>query len=212
MKDFLRDTLWLPITRMSGLTNKHPVYGAIVVIVTYFLLDISLMEYDSPIGSPTATGGVILALVIFFIIHVYNAIQGDDSPKIKKRNTLSFISLAAFAILVVITYDTLVAKTFPTIFQGYPMVNVIMIVLIAPILEELAYRHLLYGRWAKDKYGPIKGLLIVGLLFIITHPITGLGGFVLYWLPTLLFFSVYDVGGIYPAILAHMIFNIVALM
>ena len=82
---------------------------------------------------------------------------------------------------------------------------------MAPVMEELSFRYLLYDRWAKPRFGTVKAVLLTGFLFVICHPVGNINAMILYWIPTLAFYLVYDSFGLYGSIVAHMIYNFVAL-
>lgn len=196
------------IEKLGINANQVPIYGAILTVVTYFLLDYQFINPYESHKLPEVMGGVSIALLLFTVIYFLPAIKENRS----KSTVFKFLMLVMVAIVFTIAYKPIVGSLLPSIFSGYKFSNVVLIVIIAPILEELAFRYLLYDKWAKPKFGTWKAVLMVGLMFVITHPIVNMNGFALYWLPTLLFFSIYDLGGIYPAILAHMLFNIIAIL
>ena len=206
----LRDS----IASLSERMNQYPIYGAILVIITYFMIDNTFIGSLLPKRVPNSIiiVSMIMVLGLLFIVYVSQVIRNTRDAKLKRYAMVGFLVTTLIAIAFTFGYDTVIAKLLPTLFQRYTKAKVLIIVVIAPILEELAYRYLLYDKWAKPKLGTFKAVLIVGIVFIVTHPITNMSGLLIYWLPTLFFFSVYDLGGLYPTILVHMIFNIIALM
>lgn len=198
-----------PIRKIGDNANQKPLYGALVVIATYFIFDAQFMDPYRKVQMPELLVGVIISIALFAVIYLAPQLETTQN---RKRTLLPFIILSVLTLSITLGYDVIMPKLLPHIFEGYKIGNVVTVVIIAPILEELAFRYLLYDKWARPKFGKLKGILLISLVFIITHPIMNMTGFALYWLPTLFFFSVYDLGGIYPAILAHMLFNILAIL
>lgn len=208
-----------PIVTIGENMDKVPIYGALVSIIIYFIIDYSLMNPN--VESPTSVIilSVLIALGILFLSYVIPLQkQTKDNPKTSGRFKTRLLNLPIpFIILVIVSLTFVIFYEWyrgilPTLITGYPKSQVITMLIVAPILEELGYRHFLYGKMAKPDYGRVKGMLLIGLVFIITHPITSVAGFALYWLPTLLFFITYDGWGLYTSIALHICFNLIALL
>jgi membrane protease YdiL (CAAX protease family) len=117
----------------------------------------------------------------------------------------------AFAIL----YSALILKPHQKdIAEGFGVVpvQVLLIVIMAPISEELCFRGMLYGG-LREKLPRVAAALIGGLIFGGLHAITGITA-----VPPLIFFGfllslLYEkTGSIVPGILLHMLNNSVALL
>jgi len=115
------------------------------------------------------------------------------------------------------------ASNVETLEQGwanYPFITLMMVVVLAPIYEELLFRRILFRRLWQAGY-PLLGMVISGFLFAFVHEVPGTtnNGF----FGTLLLWSVYTTMGVafawiyqhtgtlYAAIAAHSLNNAVAL-
>lgn len=200
--------------------QKHPLYTAMSLIILYFIYDSYLLHLYDDSATTLAWIGLALVYVIFYLYYVHGYVvnclpkRRHDHPdewKYPRRN-----ALLGYALLILITLSGAIGysywvKAFPGIDSAYYPSQVILLVLIAPMMEELCFRYFLYDRWAKPRFGVWKGILLTGLLFVVCHPVSDLRGILLYWAPTICFYFVYDSFGLYGAIAAHMIFNFVAL-
>jgi membrane protease YdiL (CAAX protease family) len=117
----------------------------------------------------------------------------------------------AFAIL----YSALILKPHQKdIAEGFGVVpvQVLLIVIMAPISEELCFRGMLYGG-LREKLPRVAAALLGGLIFGGLHAITGISA-----VPPLIFFGfvlslLYEkTGSVVPGILLHMLNNSVALL
>ncbi|MGT2772296.1 CPBP family intramembrane glutamic endopeptidase [Streptococcus marimammalium] len=87
----------------------------------------------------------------------------------------------------------------------------VMIVLAAPIMEELLFRKFLPYYLFKDK--PTLGLVVGGLLFTLFHMPTDFGSFIIYGLmSSVLTFVVYKTKRIEYSILLHFFNNLIAFL
>jgi len=115
------------------------------------------------------------------------------------------------------------ASNVETLSQGwlnYPFVTLMMVVVLAPIYEEVLFRRILFRRLWQAGY-PLLGMLLSGFLFAFVHEVPGTtnNGF----FGTLLLWFVYTTMGVafawiyrhtgtlYAAIAAHSLNNAVAL-
>ncbi|MCU9533994.1 CPBP family intramembrane glutamic endopeptidase [Streptococcus sp. CSL10205-OR2] len=91
-----------------------------------------------------------------------------------------------------------------------PMVIMfVMIVLAAPVMEELLFRKFLPHYLFKNR--PTLGLIVGGILFALFHMPTNLGSFIIYGLmSTALTFVVYKTKRIEYSILLHFVNNLIA--
>lgn len=198
------------LAKLGSELLTRPIFGGIVIIIAYFLLDSALMPKYAEVPDSMLYVGVIYAIAILFIVHIRHI---EYKTKNMKKIAYAMTAIIGLSLLAIIFYyQDIIIAIFPTLYKGYPKAQIVLICMIAPILEELAYRHLLYGKWAKQKWGMWKGAIIIGVIFVIMHPITNMSGFALYWLPTILFFIAYNEMGLCWSIVVHMIFNIIALL
>lgn len=216
LKKFIRKRIISPINKNHIFFQAHPIFAGLIIIVTYFLLDLYMVAADVP--DYFGYMGLGFALLFLYIGYVHtivdNNISGDIKLTKKRKQYIffGFVILTVLTSIITVGYNSIIAEFIPSIFKNYFKSQVILLIVIAPITEELAFRYFLYDKWAKERFGVIKGMLIVGTIFVLTHPITTIEGFALYWLPTLFFYLIYNNYGLYASIIAHMIFNIVAMM
>jgi membrane protease YdiL (CAAX protease family) len=91
-------------------------------------------------------------------------------------------------------------------------IQILLIVIAAPISEEVCFRGMLYGG-LRERLPPLGAALIAGLIFGGLHALTGVTA-----VPPLIFFGfvlalLYEkTGSIWPCILLHMLNNSVALL
>jgi membrane protease YdiL (CAAX protease family) len=91
-------------------------------------------------------------------------------------------------------------------------IQILLIVIAAPISEEICFRGMLYGG-LREQLPPLGAALIAGLIFGGLHALTGVTA-----VPPLIFFGfvlalLYEkTGSIWPCILLHMLNNSVALL
>lgn len=202
--------------------QKHPVGNAFLILAVYWVMDSQLLNVFEDIGSWPAVLGISMTLMIFYLYYVLGYIlgyqgegDGHDVPQ-SIKNRKKYV-MGMFSVLIILTiaiplgYDKIITKWLPAIDTVYYPSQVLLLVCIAPIMEELVFRYFLYDRWARIKYGTVKGILATGFIFVICHPVSDLNSIILYWVPTLLFYLIYDSFGLYGSITAHILFNLIAL-
>lgn len=208
------------LTKNYKFFQKHPIYTALSLITLYFIYDIYLLNLYNDSATKLAWLGLALVYVIFYVYYIHGYVvnclpkRRRDQPedwKHPRRNVLiGYVLLIIITLVGAISYPYWI-KAFPGVESAYYPSQVILLVLIAPIMEELCFRYFLYDRWARLRFGVWKGILLTGFLFVICHPVSDLRGVLLYWAPTICFYFVYDSFGLYGSIAAHMIFNFIAL-
>lgn len=200
--------------------QEHPICTAVILLILYFIMDDVLLDVKENAKTETIFLCLFITLAVFYSCYVMGyqtgAYQrGKDIPIFirhqKRYMTWMFWILTILTGIISLGYDEIITRWMPNLNNVYYPSQVLLLVLIAPIIEELAFRYFLYERWALKKYGTIVGVLITGLLFVICHPVTGMDSMILYWIPTLLFYLIYDSFGIYGSIAAHILFNFIAL-
>ena len=200
---------------------SHPTTLATGLFVLYLTADATLLNTSrAPDGKYTVIY-LGLALGLFFTAYVLPYWNGKrrratkDIPsgiKNKKRFvTVTYFITAAIAITASMLYHQMGDDLLPSLSSTYYESQVNVLVLVAPIMEELIFRYVLYDMWARARFGKVKGILLSGAIFVVCHPVTGLEGLVLYWIPTILFYVIYEEFGLYGSILSHAIFNFIAL-
>lgn len=201
--------------------QKKPFWTGMSLIILYFLMDAYLLDTGEELK--TITLGLCLggSLGLFYLYYVHGRLFGPerkdtkDIPsfiKNKKRASgIGFLILLLISVLLFIGYDPIATDWFSSLGETYYRSQLTLLLLIAPMIEELAFRYFLYDRWARRKYGVVKGILLTGLIFVICHPVGNIQSIILYWVPTLVFYMIYETFGLYGSITTHMIFNFVAL-
>ena len=206
--------------KRKTLLGSHPVFSGLFIFLVYLIMDDALLNVSKNAGAGLSTGCLLLTLVIFYIFYVSgyasgHPLQGEDVPACINRKKSyviwMFRVMTVLTVIIPLSYDEIITKWMPNLDVVYYPSQVFLLVLIAPILEELTFRYFFYDQWAKQKFGVVKGILIVGFLFVICHPVGNLNGLLTYSVPTLLFFLMYDSCGLYGSIAAHVIFNFIAL-
>ena len=113
----------------------------------------------------------------------------------------------AYAVLIGQPHQENIAKAF-----GVPAVQVLLIVIAAPICEEVCFRGMLFGG-LRERLPRFAAALISGAIFGALHATTGISA-----VPVLIVFGfalalLYEkTGSIIPGILLHMLNNSVALL
>lgn len=204
-----------------SLVQMNVKLSMLILIVIYFLLDYMMMSKADEMSR--------IAVVIFTMLApsmLYSYYAGDyhrglfpkggtDMPvfvKNKKKYALiGWMLITGYAVLFLILEPVIVPRFFKVVDETYHSSQLALLLIIAPIMEEIVFRYLLYDRWLRKKWGWFWGFLAASFVFVICHPITNVHALVIYWVPTVLFFLVYHEFGIYGSILMHMIYNIMAL-
>lgn len=203
--------------------HKRPILNGILILAIYWVMDDLLLNVTDHVDKWQIILSLGMTLMIFYLYYVLGyifdcypaALEYKDIPsnvKNRKKYVMTmFYLLLVLTITIPLGYDTIITKWIPILNQTYYPSQVLLLVCIAPILEELVFRYFLYDQWARIKYGPIKGMIVTGFLFVICHPVTDINSMILYWVPTILFYLIYDSFGLYGSILAHILFNLIAL-
>lgn len=205
----------------KSLVQSNPKLSTFVLIVTYFLLDYVMM--DSAENTPMWLSVVFVLLAVSTLFSFYvNDYQRGLGPKdgtdvpafVKNRQKYTLMGWAVigiWGILFLILEPIVVPKFFEMVDTTYHQSQIILMLFIAPVMEEIAFRYLLYDRWLRKKLGWLGGFLVASLIFVVFHPVTNAHALIIYWAPTLLFFLVYHEFGLYGSILMHMIYNMMAI-
>lgn len=201
----------------------YPVTAAVILIAAYFIMDMYLLGVSEEVETKTQALCLAGVLSVFYLFYVHQKLfrrkkqKGNDLPGFiadKYQNLyviLGFLVLTGLSAVLFFGYGTITTDWFPKLGDEYYQSQILLLVLMAPVMEELSFRYLLYDRWAKPRFGTVKAVLLTGFLFVICHPVGNINAMILYWIPTLAFYLVYDSFGLYGSIVAHMIYNFVAL-
>lgn len=209
------------VKKPVSIVQKNPKLTILVMVVTYFMLDYLMMDADFELHMGFIIGFTLLAISTLYSYYGFDyhreiyPVGGTDVPgfiKNKKRFVLiGWIVIAVWGILLLVFEPILVPKFFPVLDSTYSESQIMLMVFIAPVMEEITFRYLLYDRWLKRKWGWFLGFLASSLIFVLCHPVTDLHSAVVYYVPTILFFLIYRECGLYGSILMHMIYNMIAI-
>lgn len=207
--------------KKKSLVQSNPKLSTFTLIVTYFLLDYVMMDMAQETPMWLSVIFVLLAASTLFSFYVNDYQRGlgprdgTDMPGFVKNKaryaTIGWLVITGWGILFLILEPLVVPKFFEVMDTAYHQSQIILMLFIAPVMEEIAFRYLLYDRWLRKKLGWLGGFLVASLIFVVFHPVTNAHALIIYWAPTVLFFLVYHEFGLYGAILMHMIYNMMAI-
>ena len=205
----------------KSLVQSNVKLSMLILIVMYFLLDYMLVDQAAEMNYVWVIMFTLLAPSMLYSYYTGDCHKGlfpkggTDIPmfvKDKKKYALTgWAVITGWAVLFLITEPFVVPRFFKMLDETYYSPQLALFLVIAPIMEEIIFRYLLYDRWLRKKWGWFWGFMAASLVFVICHPITNMHALVIYWLPTLLFFIVYHEFGLYGSIAMHIIYNLVAL-
>lgn len=205
----------------KSLIQSNVKLAALVLVASYFVLDYLMMETPQDLHIVLTVLFTLLApstLYSFYVNDYQRGIgptDGLDMPKFvknrKKYATFGWLAITIWGIILLIIEPIVVPRFFPILNKTYLEPQIMLMIFIAPVIEEIIFRYLLYDRWLKKKCGWFFGFVIASFIFVICHPVTNAHALVIYWVPTILFFVVYSEFGLYGAIMVHMIYNMMAL-
>lgn len=193
-------------------TRKHPILSGIAIIVLFYIFDTYASQNVNVIDNTVYALIIITMLYIFYMTYMKTKLASETlTPRLRKVNLISFAILSVVSIVAFLFYDTIFGTLLPNLYAGYNKSQILLWILVTPVSEELVFRYLFYDKWALSKFKKPIAMLIVAVFFVILHPVTDVPSFIMYFLPTLLLFMSYDMGGIYASIAVHMIFNTLSL-
>ena len=209
------------VKKPKSLVQSNPKLTVLVLIVTYFLLDYMMMETTEDLNRILVVIFTLLAPSMLYSYYVYDyqreiyPIGGSDVPKFIKNKkdytVIGWIILTIWGILLLIAEPFVVPEFFPVLDSTYHQSQIMLMLFVAPVMEEIIFRYLLYDRWLRRKWGWFWGFVAASFVFVICHPVTNMHPLIIYWIPTLLFFLVYHEFGLYGAMVMHMIYNMMAI-
>lgn len=207
--------------KLKSLVQSNIKLALIMMIVIYFLLDYMMMECADEM-----TRGLIIIFTLlapsslygYYVFDYQREIYptgGSDVPKYvknkKKYVTFGWLAITIWGILFMILEPVTVPRFFTMLDSNYYESQILLMLFIAPVMEEIIFRYLLYDRWLRQKWGWLWGCVAATFVFVICHPVTDFNSFVIYWAPTVLFFAIYHEFGLYGSIVIHMIYNMMAI-
>lgn len=214
-------TVWKNRKNIPSLVQAYPFYAAVILIALYFLLDYVMINVQWEIPLPlTAIFACLgpVCLYYFYAVDYRKGVFPNDGTDIpvfvknkKKYAACGWTILFLWGNLLLSAGYFLVPEVFPALEQTYYWSQLALFLYIAPIMEEITFRYLLYDRYFRRKWGWLPAFLLVSLIFVLCHPVTDLHSLIIYYVPTILFFLVYHEFGLYGSIIIHMLYNFVAL-
>lgn len=204
-----------------SLVQRNPKLCTMIMIVMYFLLEYLMVENTESMDRILIIIFTMLApsmLYSYYVSDYHRGINpqgGTDMPKFvknkKKYAIIGWIGITIWGVLFLIFEPVVVPKFFKLLDNTYYGSQIMLMLYIAPVMEEIAFRYLLYDRWLRRKLGWFWGFMAASLLFVICHPVTNVHSLIIYWAPTLLFFLIYHEFGLYGSIIMHIIYNMIAI-
>lgn len=204
-----------------SLVQRNPKLCTMIMIVMYFLLEYLMVENTESMDRILIVIFTMLApsmLYSYYVSDYHRGINpqgGTDMPKFvknkKKYAIIGWLGITIWGVLFLIFEPVVVPKFFKLLDNTYYGSQIMLMLYIAPVMEEIAFRYLLYDRWLRRKLGWFWGFMAASLLFVICHPVTNVHSLIIYWAPTLLFFLIYHEFGLYGSIIMHIIYNMIAI-
>lgn len=209
------------IKKPKSLIQSNPKLTVLVLVITYFLLDYLMINSAENLHIALIVIFTLLAPSTLYSYYVFDYQRdlfptgGTDMPKFvknkKKYATVGWLILLIWSIVFLIVEPVIVPRFFPVLNSTYYQSQIMLMLFIAPVMEEIIFRYLLYDRWLRRKWGWFWGFVVASLIFVVCHPVTNVHSLIIYWAPTLLFFLIYHEFGLYGAIIMHMIYNMMAI-
>ena len=207
--------------KLKSLVQSNTKLTVLVLIVAYFLLDYLMMDGAKDLNRVLTVIFTMMASSTLYSFYVYDYQRGiyptggTDVPKFVKNKTkfvtIGWFMITIWGILLLIIEPFVVPRFFPVVDNTYYQPQILLMLYVAPVIEEIIFRYLLYDRWLRRKLGWLPGFLVASLIFVVTHPVTNLHSLIIYWVPTLLFFLIYHEFGLYGSIVMHMVYNMMAI-
>lgn len=204
-----------------SLVQRNSKLCTMIMIVMYFLLEYLMVENTESMDRILIVIFTMLApsmLYSYYVSDYHRGINpqgGTDMPKFvknkKKYAIIGWLGITIWGVLFLIFEPVVVPKFFKLLDNTYYGSQIMLMLYIAPVMEEIAFRYLLYDRWLRRKLGWFWGFMAASLLFVICHPVTNVHSLIIYWAPTLLFFLIYHEFGLYGSIIMHIIYNMIAI-
>jgi membrane protease YdiL (CAAX protease family) len=207
------------------------VAGVLIALVAVSLLAVPVGIIDNPSGegdefsTPAQVALQLITALGFLVVPFAIAMQFEASVRVAARRLglrgfrpsafgwmmAAVVAYLAFAAIYVAIVGEPEQEDIAEGFGAVP-VQVLLIVVAAPISEEVCFRGMLFGG-LRERLPPVQAALISGAVFGVLHALTGLSA-----VPPLIFFGfilalLYErTGSIVPGILLHMLNNSVALL
>lgn len=185
---------------------------AIVMMVFYYITQAVILS-ESAIHISWVVIILLVAIkLIPFAEYKQTALLTDTTYTFENPKVRNLVVLTVLTMMIAPLYDSFMGKA--SIIESMSMNQILMVVLFSPIMEEIIYRELLYGQALMPKLGKRPAMILVGTLFILTHGVTSIPMFIIYAIPTLLFYLIYDLTGynLRIVIVIHIMNNYMAII
>lgn len=207
--------------KRKSLVQSNPKLTMLILVIIYFLLDYLMMDTTENLQMSLIIIFTLLAPSTLYSYYVndyhceLNPTGGTDMPAFvkdkKKYAILGWLVITLWGIIFIIIEPMIVPRFFPVLNDTYHQSQIMLMLYVAPVMEEIIFRYLLYDRWLRRKWGWFGGFLAASFIFVICHPVTNIHAVIVYWVPTVLFFLVYHEFGLYGSIIMHMLYNMMAI-
>lgn len=142
-----------------SLVQKNPKLTVLIMIATYFLLDYLMMDVTEQLSYGFVVVFALLAVSTLYSFYVFDYHRdipptgGTDIPRfVKKKKQYAingWLGFVLFGALFVLLEPIVVPKFFVVLDTNYFTSQIILMLFIAPIMEEITFRYLMYDRWLK---------------------------------------------------------------
>lgn len=154
----------------------------------------------------------IIGFVIVVAIGYYGLHQNDKVRKKVLKFQLFDSLFFGYACLILATGLPVLfgATTMTKLSTPYSISSLLYLAFLAPILEEVIFRQVLYRDWAYY-LNKIIGQIIIGFVFIILHNPTNYYSWIFYVISTIGLYTAYTLSGdnLKVSILIHMTNNVI---
>lgn len=188
---------------MKEVTNYHlrdPVIGILGII--------SLMTIQTIYSQQKVMYYLPSVLcILFYIWYGYRSNQKTVQDKtIRTQVIIGAIGLSTILLFGYIRY----MFEPPVNVETIPIIYLVYLCVIAPIMEEIVYRQILYRNWLY-RYDKWVGRIIVGMLFVIIHLPNTFPAYLFYVGTTICLFFVYERSGyqLITVTVVHLINNLI---
>ncbi len=210
------------LTKIYAKGLSHSTAIVILLLAIYYVINRQLLDAHraKEITNNQVYACLFVTIAVFYAMYVLRIQLGVSAPStadipagIKDKQTytlVGFILIIGLTMIFAVRYDKGISQIYPLMRMYYPS-QVCCIWVAAPIWEELIFRYQLYDTILKPKYGRLLGAFGSGILFLLIHFPTSLHSVVLYVIPTVLFYLIYENFGLYGVIVIHCIYNVIAI-
>ena len=142
--------------KQKSLIQSNPKLTALVLVATYFIFDYLMMESAETLHPAFIVISTLLAVSTLYSYYVFDYQRdlfptgGTDMPKFvknkKKYATIGWIIILIYGIVFLVAEPIMVSRFFPVLNNTYYQSQIVLMLFIAPVMEEIIFRYLLYDR------------------------------------------------------------------